>query len=468
VNRTAVRSIVLGLVWSLAVACAQPAGEDVVTGDGPGGDGGSSPAAPVDIGDPDDIAEAAVDDVTEFWRARYPEIYGSEFQDVAGFYPYGPDTEPPPCGSPPPRYVEIENNAFYCPTDDLIAWDREKLLPELNEQFGGFTVAIVIAHEFGHAVQARFGTNDRTVDLELQADCFAGAWTARVANGESARFSADDVDLDKTVAGLIAIRDPVGATSADDPFAHGSGFDRVAAFQDGFQNDAAKCAEYANESEDRRTVELEFTDDDLGTGGNFPLYDEDAPEGRGLFTLVEADLNEFYEWYFDQLGATWTPVADLVLVDPATDEVTCGGEQLSGSDLARAALYCEDENIVVLDDGELVPTLNEIGDFAVGSEVAQLWAVAAQSQLAGEETDEADLQAICLSGFWSASLVPGVEDVTPGSTLGISAGDLDEAIIAFIAYGQAEGGRTVFDRAAALRTGFFGDVRACEEYGPLG
>ena len=136
--------------------------------------------------DPDAIADAAVQDVSEYWRATYPQVYGDEFEEVAGFYPYGPDTEPPPCGDPPPEYELIADNAFYCPSDDIIAWDAASFLPAINEDFGGFTVAIVIAHEFGHAIQARAEAIDRTVDLELQADCFAGAWTGHVTAGEAA------------------------------------------------------------------------------------------------------------------------------------------------------------------------------------------------------------------------------------------------------------------------------------------
>ena len=30
---------------------------------------------------------SAVDDVTDFWHDTYPEVYGEEFQDLAGFYP---------------------------------------------------------------------------------------------------------------------------------------------------------------------------------------------------------------------------------------------------------------------------------------------------------------------------------------------------------------------------------------------
>ena len=220
-KRTSTSLIALGLVSVLAVACAQEASGDLVLTvvDGP--------TAPQVSDDPSAVAQRAVDDVTGYWRATYPDVYGDEFREVAGFYPYGPETEMPPCGPYQISYEEIADNAFYCPDDDIIAWDEASLMPSLNEEFGAFTVAIVIAHEFGHAVQARFGTGDRTVDLELQADCFAGAWTQRVADGDAEGFGPGDVDLDKTVAGMISIRDIPG-TDPNELMAHGSGFDRVA------------------------------------------------------------------------------------------------------------------------------------------------------------------------------------------------------------------------------------------------
>lgn len=463
--------ITVGLASLFVVACAQPADEDRFVGAGPSG---GTPSEPVVSDDPAGVADRAVEDVTAFWEETYPEVYGSEFLPVAGFFPYGPDTALPPCGSPPPRYEEIAENAFYCPDADIIAWDEARLMPRLNEEFGAFTVAIVIAHEFGHAIQDRFVTFDRTVDLELQADCFAGAWTARVAAGDSPSFEPGDVDLDLTVAGMIAIRDQPG-TSPDDPFAHGSGFDRIAAFQDGYDSGARKCEEYADENVDRRTAEIPFDPDstDLETGGNFPLDDGPAaPGGEGLLTRLERDLNDFYARLFDELGREFVPVADLLAVDPGADSVQCGGGTLSGADLDRAALYCEDENVVVLDRAGLAEELNrEIGDFAVAGEVARLWSLAAQVQLGVADADQAQLQADCLTGRWAAWTFPteeGGQRTAESDELIISAGDLDEGIQGVIFTEAADQDQSVFDRTTALRTGFFGGFRECEEYGPLG
>jgi predicted metalloprotease len=475
VNRSRTSLGALAALAALATACAQASDEDLLAGSdgGSGGsvstiDPGSGPTGPAVADDPDAIAEAAITDVTEFWRVTFPELYGEEFEEVAGFFPYGPDTEPPPCGDPPPEYEVIANNAFYCPSDDIIAYDAASFLPEVNETFGGFTVAIVIAHEFGHAIQARADAVDRTVDLELQADCFAGAWTGRVTAGESSSFSPEDVDLNQTVAGMTAIRDIPG-TNPDDPMAHGSGFDRVSAFQDGYENGAEACVGYADEFEDRDTVEVPFQSrEEFETEGNLHLEDR-GPDDPGLLSLLVADLNEFYGVLFGQLGREWTPVDDLVIVEPSRDSITCGGEAFEGSDLEGAAVYCEDENVVVLDGAGLVPDLNRIGDFAVGAEVGRLWAQAAQTRLGVADEERAGLQADCLTGVWSISLSPG-DDTTPQSTLTTSAGDLDEAIQGFLAYGDAlddEVG-TVFERTAALRTGYRDGYRGCEEYGPLG
>lgn len=231
-------SPVLGacLVSALAVACAQPADDLAFTA--PGGH-----SAPIVAGDPAAVADRAVEDVTAFWRATYTEVYGEQFRDLAGFHPYGPDTPPPPCGEPPPRYEEIADNAFYCPFDDIIAWDEHLLIPKLNEEFGAFTVAIVIAHEFGHAIQDRAAAVDRTVDLELQADCFAGAWTR---NAED-RGLLEPGDLDEALNAAAAVGDDriqqqtTGRIDRES-WTHGSSEQRVQWFRRGFDTgDPQQC-----------------------------------------------------------------------------------------------------------------------------------------------------------------------------------------------------------------------------------
>ncbi len=104
-------------------------------------------------------------------------------------------------------------------------------------QGGDFAASFVLAHEFGHAMQARLPRQEELGVLrELQADCFAGAWARWVA--QQKLLAAGDLD-EATLAVFIA-RDVPG-TPWTDPAAHGSGFERTRAFGDGFESGAKSC-----------------------------------------------------------------------------------------------------------------------------------------------------------------------------------------------------------------------------------
>src|SRR5699024_10260194 len=127
-------------------------------------------------------------------------------------------------------------NAFYCGSADVVAWDQEELLPYFAENYGEFAVAVVLAHEWGHVIQSpdRSRLEASSITEELQADCYAGAWVRHVRDADETHFSVDNTTLDESVAAIIELRDQPGSTP-DAPDAHGSGFDRVSAFQDGYQ-----------------------------------------------------------------------------------------------------------------------------------------------------------------------------------------------------------------------------------------
>jgi predicted metalloprotease len=132
------------------------------------------------------VVKAALADVEAYWGRTYESVYGEPYVPLrGGFWPYGPTTELPPCGWPEPVYEDIADNAFYCAEKDLVAWDDSVLVPRLYEQYGGFTLGIVFAHELAHAVQARALTSGPTIVRELQADSFAGAWTGDVEAGNA-------------------------------------------------------------------------------------------------------------------------------------------------------------------------------------------------------------------------------------------------------------------------------------------
>ena len=105
----------------------------------------------------DEVVEAALVDVEAFWepQLRGPLRRAATSRSRAASGPTGPTPSSPRAATPRPTYEDIAENAFYCPRADLIAWDNVNLVPGLYEEFGGFTLGIVFAHEFGHAIQTR-------------------------------------------------------------------------------------------------------------------------------------------------------------------------------------------------------------------------------------------------------------------------------------------------------------------------
>lgn len=84
---------------------------------------------------------------------------------------------------------------FYCPADQTIYIDTA-FFAELRDRFGSsggpLAEMYVVAHEWGHHIQTITGINSNldlqdtgptsaSVRLELQADCFAGAWAGNAA-----------------------------------------------------------------------------------------------------------------------------------------------------------------------------------------------------------------------------------------------------------------------------------------------
>ena len=164
------------------------------------------------------------------------------------------------------------------------------MLASLAAQYGPGTIGIVFAHEFGHAIQTRAGELDRslpTIYTEQQADCFAGAWAARVSRGESSILSFSDADVRSGLIAMTKVSDPVGI----DQFVaggHGSAFDRVGAFQVGFIEGVARCAELLDSP--LPLSPNEFTTADVDTGGDAPFgYGEDQ-----LLNFIPVDLNLYW------------------------------------------------------------------------------------------------------------------------------------------------------------------------------
>ena len=199
-----------------------------------------------DDGPVDALALSAVNDVEEFWSQHYDKPFKGDFRRVRRLVSYDSADRKAPlvCGRRPYRVP----NAFFCPRDRSIAWDRGVLLPVGQRYFGPMSVVGLVAHEYGHALQYMAETIEAEsppIVREQQADCYAGVYLRWVAEGQSTRFQLSTADgLSYVLASLIAVRDPVlGPDDAEMlETGHGTALDRISAFQIGFGNGADACA----------------------------------------------------------------------------------------------------------------------------------------------------------------------------------------------------------------------------------
>jgi predicted metalloprotease len=386
-----------------------------------------------------DVARAAIEDVQAFWTTTLPDLYGREYQSIPDdrLHPYDAQNAPPACGGTGTTpYEEVAGNAFYCPEDDFVAWDDQALIPKLEERFGDLAAALVFAHEWGHVIQRQTGTSsDATIPLELQADCFAGAWARHAVKTTGDPLDVKPRELEQALSGYLYFRDPVGTSPAQEG-AHGSAFDRISAFSDGFSNGATRCKAY--ETDPPTITEIPFTSStDLANEGNLPFGE--------LVPSVRRDLNEY-----------WTGLvgkAPVSKVDADTAKATrCGAKA------GRPVVACDDGTVAYL-PGALRAAYSTYGDFAVATVLAEAWGDAGARAAGARRADAPDRRLEeCLAGAWAGGLVSGTR--SSGSSL--SPGDLDESVAVLLASpGRRTAGNDAFVRFRAFRTGFADGARAC-------
>ncbi|MFL6130548.1 MAG: neutral zinc metallopeptidase [Mycobacteriales bacterium] len=195
--------------------------------------GGGASSGPTDQVDADSLAgdeRAAVGATDAFWRQDFPDVFGRSYRSpqVKGGYR---GSRGPSCGGEPP----VPFNAFYCPSQDFLAWDQE-LMAAGYRQIGDAWVYLIIAHEWGHAIQARLQRDQVSVAAELQADCLAGATIFGAARRGLVQLEPGDTDeLARTLA---AVADDYPWTKESD---HGDARERIAAFNRGADRGVKAC-----------------------------------------------------------------------------------------------------------------------------------------------------------------------------------------------------------------------------------
>lgn len=419
----------------------------------------------------DSTLKAAIADLQAYWTKEFPQLYGASYKPLSQIIAATSGTKIPNCGGQPNPFKKVQGNAFYCFGDNFIAYDAQTLFPALAKNFGPFATALVLAHEWGHAIQDRVGinrSNQPVIYVELQADCFAGSWVQRIANGQSKTVKFAPGDLDLALSAYLTFRDPPGNNEPDDPQAHGDGFDRVNAFQTGFDGGAPACKPFFDSPPP--VTEQAFTSaQEAANGGNLPanqvlpgtidvlndFYSQVAP---GVALLTERQLRAF-----DSSG-------------PASKLPKCGSTRLSVKQVKDRVFYCLDDGYIGFDSPFLNSIYTNIGDFGAAVLVANAYATYVQYKQSfpgvSDNTVNAVLGADCYTGGWSAALEnaslsggAGLPAPSLNTSLSLSPGDLDKVIEAFIRYDAARGVSAksdfVFRRIEAFRQGFFQGYNTC-------
>ena len=158
---------------------------------------------------------------------------------------------------------------FYCPADQTVYLDigfYDELRTRFDTDAGPLAQMYVIAHEFGHHIQNLEGTMNSiqrgdtgptsdAVRLELQADCYAGAWAGEASTvpDESGTPFLETITSSQVADALDAasaigddrIQESTQGQVNPEAWTHGSSEQRQQWFTTGFEQGAAGCDTFA-------------------------------------------------------------------------------------------------------------------------------------------------------------------------------------------------------------------------------
>lgn len=417
-----------------------------------------------------DFLDAARTDIEEFWLDNYDDLYGPDYLPLAGGVHAASedriDDVPTGCDFTG-DYGDVEDNAFYCDEGDFIVFDDDLLFPSFVDDFGIASLGVILAHEWGHVVQSPL-RNDvlfelDNVTLELQADCFAGAWSADARDTGVGEFALTEEDVTNALLALFLLGDLPG-DSASDLAAHGSAFDRISSFQDGYLGGPSTCADY--EVSPPTPLQFGFTAEELSRENP-----SDLPFDQEMFDLMAGDLAIFWNAVIDTRTTEWRS-PELFVGDESDLERACAEPDRA----TIGVVVCADDFAVWMDVAVAEAAYYETpGDFAVAYLLGVGFGDVVQSALdLGLTGQDRHLMNDCLAGMWAGDALPlNLEPVVPSTEdsprISLSPGDLDEAIRMAMFLGDvtdsdtelAIGWGTPFEKVDAFRQGVLYGADGC-------
>ncbi|GGK74845.1 neutral zinc metallopeptidase [Ornithinimicrobium pekingense] len=190
----------------------------------------------------------------DYWTSAYPEADPTSATLFSGSVDTG-------CGQ-----ASSAVGPFYCPLDRKIYLDTSffsQLESQLGSDGGNFSQMYVLAHEYGHHVQNntgalqasqqdRQGPESGAVRVELQADCFAGAWAGNATRTRDSDgnlllepLSREDIESALSAAAAVgddSIQERMQGQVTPHTWTHGSSEQRMGWFMRGYESgDPNQC-----------------------------------------------------------------------------------------------------------------------------------------------------------------------------------------------------------------------------------
>lgn len=164
-----------------------------------------------------------------YWRNHWSQYFTGTYTPPRVVGLYDSRTTQLACGGAPVP----TGNALYCLPEDFVAFDL--VFMEDVYGLGDSFIYLVVAHEWGHAIQARLNVDLQHVAKELQADCLAGAVLYGAARDGALQWEAGDTQ--ELANSLNAAADQFPWTRIGD---HGNTAERIGSFNAG-QAGPAEC-----------------------------------------------------------------------------------------------------------------------------------------------------------------------------------------------------------------------------------